>query len=302
MIYFFFSTLALGKRTVHVGVAISFISWWSYYGSISSLIHRFDGIIASLFPGLCVHCFSRCVLLICWSMIIKWFMLFFTVTPTQTTSYDISQAIITEPLTTKTKPDISITTAPMPTKAEPAVTTPITSATDHSFQRSSCTIASAITSPWICPPLQPAADTSSNLSTRITSVLLDNKSDTCMKPFQFDFLLRLALDIQDIRGSSLVRIKVTGEGLDCVQPSTLVYMDLAANQAAASASNNMKKQECPLEGSNNSLNLVTCTYECRPLVPCDGSVRFGVQVQQLSWLTRSQYLEQLCDIRAFVWI
>ena len=101
---------------------------------------------------------------------------------------------------------------------------------------------------------------------------------------------------------SLIRIQVTGDGLDCLQPSTLVYTDLSVSSAPATISNYMNKQECGFERSSNSQNPVTCTYECLSFIPFHVSVRFGVQVQRLSWLARSQNLEQFCDIQAFMWV
>ena len=146
-------------------------------------------------------------------------------------------------------------------------------------------------------PLRLSADNSSILSTEITS-LLDNDLSTCMKTFVLNPQMVLSVDTGDVHDSSLVQIQVTGKGMDCVQPSALVYMDLTTN--AETILTGINKQECPFMEHINNGTLVTCVYECRPLVQCLGSARIGVEVQRLPWLTRSHRLDELCDVRAFI--
>ena len=145
--------------------------------------------------------------------------------------------------------------------------------------------------------LQLSADNSSILDTGNTS-LLDNDPNTCMRPFVSYAKMSLSMDTQDIQGSPVVQIRVTGKIMDCVQPSALVYMDIPQNTGTPITGIN--KQECPFVENTNNGSLVTCVYECRPLFRCMGSARFGVEVQRLFWLTRSHRLEELCDIRAFI--
>ena len=189
--------------------------------------------------------------------------------------------------------DTTITPVPTAlTTVQPDIAPPVTSVVNSSSHQSSCTLVSVITSPETCPQLQPGADISTSLATEVTSALFDDTLDTCMRPFRYYSTLHLTMDMQCMQGS-LIRIQVTGDGPDCLQPSTLLYTDLSVNSAPATISNYMNKQECGFERSTNSQNLVTCTYECQPLIPCYISVRFGVQVQRISWLARSQNLEKL---------
>ena len=119
-----------------------------------------------------------------------------------------------------------------------------------------------------------------------------------MKPFVLNPQFVLSADTGDVQDSSLVQIQVTGKGMDCVQPSALVYMDLTTN--AETILTGINKQECPFMEYINNGSLETCVYECRPLVQCMGPARIGVEVQRLPWLTRSHRLDELCDVRAFI--
>ena len=220
----------------------------------------------------------------------------YTAPPSQTTTSGGSQTVITESLTTSM--DIITITAPAVTAVDAEITSTIISRTDPSFQRSNCTLASATNSIETCPPLHQSSHANSELADEVASTLLDDDLTTCMRPFQNDPQLQFTINTQ---GSSLLRIQVTGEGLDCLQPCTLVFLDLSGNLGEATITHRMNKQECLLWASSHSQNYMTCTFECRPLVPCDGSLLIGVQVQNLSWLSRSQNLKQLCDVRAFSW-
>ena len=179
--------------------------------------------------------------------------------------------------------------------------TPTISAKQPSFEQSPCNLA-PVNSVETYPDLQPSTDADPALFNEVTSVLFDDDFTTCMRPFQFHSLLRLALDTPTTMGPSLLRFQIVGEGLDCIQPSTLVYLYLSEIAGSETLKRNINRQECPSMQSNPNTDLVTCTYECQPLLPFNGSVRFGVEVQRLSWLARSQHLQQLCDIRVFIWI
>ena len=205
--------------------------------------------------------------------------------------------MIAETLTTR----MNTVTAPAPvvTTVGSDITPTIISRSDTSMEWANCTLSSVTTSFVSCTPLQLSRHPDSTFAVEVASTLPDGDLVTCTRPFQNNSQLRLAIHT---RCFSSIRIQVTGEGLDCMQPSTLVYVDLPTQQGAGTPTDNIDIQECPLRGNSHSQTLVTCTYECRPLVPCDSSMSFGVQVQRLSWLARSQHLEQLCDIRAFIWI
>ena len=172
--------------------------------------------------------------------------------------------------------------------------------TDSLFQQSTCSLASVITSIESCPPLQPSTETSSTLTTEVISTLLDDSFATCMRPFQFSSELRLGINISGTWDSNLLRIQITGRGLDCLYPSTLVYVDVRM-----ASTHSIIKQECQFVGSNfhANLTLATCAYECHPVVLMEHPVpRFGVDLQRIAWLSSSQNLEQLCDIQAFMLI
>ena len=176
----------------------------------------------------------------------------------------------------------------------------ITPGIQPSYQQSPCTLAPIPLETY--PALQPSTASSPTLAAEVVSTLFDDNFDTCMRPFQLHSMLRLAIGTRNMKGSSLLRFNITGEGLDCVQPSTLIYLDLANAGETEALQLNINKQECPCIESSPNAGLMTCIYECRSIVPMRGSVPFGVEFQRLSWLTWSQHLEQLCDIRAFVWI
>ena len=175
--------------------------------------------------------------------------------------------------------------------------------TTASGQQPCCSLVSATTSFKSCH-LPTTTDTSSSLAREVTSAILDDDLNTCMRPFQSYLQLRLVIDALGNKNTALLYIQVTGEGLDCFQPSTLVYIEAAVSRERAVVSHKVDKQECPFIASNYSADpiLVTCTYECRLLNLCGGSVRFGVQLQRLNWLDRSQHLKRLCDIRASILI
>ena len=196
----------------------------------------------------------------------------------------------------------AITSIPAATTADPDILHTTPSETEPSFQQLTCTVASVTNSLGTCPPLQPNTDTSSALATKVASTLLDDNHVTCIRPFQFDSQLHMSFDIKDTRASSLFNIQVTGEGLHCSQPSTVVHLDLAEALGPTTTTSYISKQECPFEKSSYNAHLVTCTYNCHALASCEGSVRFGVEVKRISWLANSQRLEQLCDIRAFAWM
>ena len=219
----------------------------------------------------------------------------YTVQPMETTPPGASQEATTQvlPETTGSGGGGAITTGAVP---------PTVSTKYPSLQQLPCTLAAAITSMESCPPAQPAIDTNSPLSDQVTSALLDDDIASCMNPFQSHSQLRLAVDAQDTQGASLLRIQVAGHGLDCVYPSTLVYVDIDSTQVQGTVAPKILKQECLYVSNSLEQELVTCTFECRPLLSCNGSARFGVQLERISWLTQSQSLDQLCDIRAFVWI
>ena len=212
-------------------------------------------------------------------------------------SHGFNPLITTDTLTKNMS--VATTSSSPVTQPRSDTISPITSEAVPSYKQSCCTLVSAFTNENICHPRQPGIDNSTVLASEVISALLDDNPITCMRPFQLHTQLSLALDTLETQGSSLIHIKVTGERLDCTQPSTMVFMDMTMNPETLS--NNANKQECPFVGSNGSENQVTCTYECRPHVPCDGSLRFGLQVQRLSWLARSQQLDQLCDIRTDIY-
>ena len=216
----------------------------------------------------------------------------YTAPSPQTTTSGGSQTMITESLTT------SMDTMSMSPTVDTAVgsefTSTIISTSEPFFQQSKSTLVSATNYFETCPPLHQSSQTKSTLSVEVSSTLLDDNFTTCMRPFQNDSQLRLIFNIQ---GSSLLHIQVTGRGLDCVQPSLLVFMDLSASIGEALFTDSMNKQECQLWASSYRKKHMTCTYECLPHVPCDGSLFIGVQVQYLSWWTRSLNLEHICDIR-----
>ena len=214
------------------------------------------------------------------------------------TNFGTSPAMVTYPSTDNVA--LPITSSPAVSQSGSDMNSILTSETVPSYQLSNCTLFAASSSVNTCPNLQPDVDISLALAYEIPSTLLDDDLTTCLRPYQVYHRLSLALDIQCTWRSPLLRIHVTGEGLDCTQPSTVVYLDLKENPAALS--NNVSKQECPFMSSNRSEAFATCIYECRRLNPCDSSVRIGLLVQRFSWLARSQHLERLCDIRAYIWI
>ena len=216
------------------------------------------------------------------------------------TSTVASTAMTTESLTKSTA--LAATFAPAISSATSAFVLPITPGANPSFQQTICTLVSAITSPEICPCLQSSAGTNSTLATEVTAALLDDNLVTCMRPFQRHSQLHLSINTHATRGSSLLRIQVTGEGWDCLQPTTLVYLDFIHTHGTAKDTQNITKRECPFAWSDKNADplLVTCTYECRPAIPNEGPLRFGVLVQRLRW--SGHHLGKLCNIRAFVWI
>ena len=223
-----------------------------------------------------------------------------TVLPVPTTKSVASQAKSTESLSMST--ELTITSEPVTSTARADVVEIIPPEIGPSFQPLRCTLASVLSCLHTCFPPQPGTDTNCALATEVTSTLLDGSHGTCMRPFQFSSLLMMSFDTADTQGSSLIHIQITGDGLDCVQPSTLVYVDLLDAVSGMTISNKINKQECPFMKNSHNTGLVTCTYECRPFPSCQGPMRFGVQVKRLSWLAQSQSLEQLCDIQTLVWI
>ena len=205
--------------------------------------------------------------------------------------------MVTESLTTSM--NTAVTAAPTSTAASSETVPSNLSGNPPPYQLSKRTLATATNSAKTSPCLPPNVDSSPELVTEVISDLLDDNLTTCMKPFQLFSLLRLAINTEDTWGS-LLRIQVTGEGLDCLQPSTQVYMNLT--WYPVTDINKVSKQECPFVEVSHNENLITCNYECRPAVPCVGPASFGVQVQRLSWLARSKHLERLCDVRSFIWI
>ena len=229
------------------------------------------------------------------------------------TASGTSQSRTTEPLTANLVPaailsppshssnpnmDLPIRSTPAPLTTRPDN---VTSETHPSYQQTSCSLAPDFSFLENCPALKPSTTNNPHLATEVYTTLLDDNFATCMTPFQVDSLLRLALNAWDTMGSSVLRFQIVGKDLECVQPTTLVYLDLAVTSGTAPFKPNINYQECPLVRSSLHINLTTCTYECRPLVPCKHPALFGVEVQHFPWLPRNQHLVQLCDIRAFVW-
>ena len=221
--------------------------------------------------------------------------------PTETRVLAASQTTATESVTETMA--LGITHAPAATTSGLSRVSSNVSRTEPLFRQTICTLVAVMNSVQTFSSPQPSAGTTVGFANEITAALLDDDLDTCMRPFQLSPLLRLFVDTHDTLGSFLLRIQITGDGLDCAQPSTLVYIDSVIILGMGEFAQGINKRECPFIRSSHSadLRLVTCTYECRPLVPCEGSVHFGILVQRLSWLVQSQFLEQLCDLRAFVW-
>ena len=167
---------------------------------------------------------------------------------------------------------------------------------EPSFRLSPCTLATASAALEICATSQPTFNANSALADQIKSTLLDDDLSSCMNPFQSRSQMLLVVTTQ---ASSLLRIQVAGHGLDCLHPSTVVYMDIGTTPGQGTVTHEIQKQECLYVSSSLEGELVSCIYECRPLFPCNGSARFGVQFERFSWLPRSKSLKQLCDIRAF---
>ena len=189
-------------------------------------------------------------------------------------------AATTQPPVATTQPPVATTQPPVATTLPPAATT---LPPDPSFQLS---------------PLQPSADTSFIMAAEMRP-LLDDGLTTCMEPFKSRSQLRLIVDTVDTGvSSSLLQIWITGDRMDCTQPSTLVYMEL---KTSVTVINSINSLECPFVRSSQNISLVTCIYECLSPIQCQSSARVGIQVRRLSWLSRSQQLERLCDVRAFIW-
>ena len=216
--------------------------------------------------------------------------------PSRSTSPGINRVMTTKSMTKNT--DFALRSDSATTTSTTDTDGPLIDfATGSSFRQVSCSLTEDTIFLKNCLPYQTNTDTSSILVAEIASALLDGDFTTCIRPFQFNSLLPVVANTQNTRGSSLLRIQVTGKGLDCAQPSTLLYVDLEATKAYKAI-----KQECPFVKSNHSADLSTCDYECQPLVLSENSMRFGMRVQRLAWLARSHQLEQLCDIRAFIWL
>ena len=252
------------------------------------------------------------------------FLVHYTAPPAETTSSGAEQAVVTEPWTPSV--DLVITTANhdatnsyagqrTTTESSTGVMTispPVTTANgfivepthekEPSFQQSPCTLVAASTSLETCGPPQPTADTNSSLADQIKSFLLGDDLATCMIPFLSQSRLRLAVDTQETQASSLLRIQVAGYGLACEHPITQVYIDIGTTPGQGTVTCKIQKQECLFVSRSLERELLICIYECRPLVPCNGSARFGVQFERFNWLPQNKNLEQLCDVRAFIWM
>ena len=146
-----------------------------------------------------------------------------------------------------------------------------------------------------CDPSATSSAIPAPLDSQVAS-LLDDNTATCFQPYDGRDVLVIVLETADIQLSQRLKIEVTGEGLDCLQPSTLVAKTLN------SISSGVKQRECPHIETLLSGVKTTCVYLCNIIQRCGGPTRITLQFRRIVWLPRSNTLSQLCDIRAFIFV
>lgn len=145
-----------------------------------------------------------------------------------------------------------------------------------------------------CSALPSASVSNATLETLMTSQLLDSNLTTCLNPYDGSDQLQISLDVRGLAGH-YVWARMTGKGLHCKEPSTLVYSDVT-DQLCESPDNSPPMQ-CAHVETGVVADQTTCHYSCTSGVACGDSVRTTFRHQRIGWLPESQTLEELCDIQ-----
>ena len=128
------------------------------------------------------------------------------------------------------------------------------------------------------------------------SLLFDEIYDTCIQPFDEQDSVLITFATPNTRFSSYVNVSVTGTGLECDQPTMLVFKSMKCGAM------NAQLEQCALSKTRRRLEQVECTYSCDVMSPCNGPAEVTLKMTSLPWLPGTTNIPQLCDIRAYMFI
>ena len=125
------------------------------------------------------------------------------------------------------------------------------------------------------------------------SVLFDGDHNTCYQPLDGQDTMLVMFDTSNTQSSPDVTVSIIGTGINCNQPSTLLFMSISCLSA--------KPTQCGLSRVEDVQTGMECSYICKIISPCDGSARVTLQMIHVTWLHGDTNVSQLCEVRAYIY-
>ena len=128
------------------------------------------------------------------------------------------------------------------------------------------------------------------------SLLFDEIYNTCIQPFDGQDSVLITFATPNTLSSPNVNVSIIGTGLECDQPTMLVFKTMSCGAMNAGL------EQCGLSKRRIRQRQVECRYYCDIFLPCNAPARISLKMTRTAWMGSIINMTQLCDIRAFMLI